>query len=196
MSVVGNATNDNNLKIMHGFSLLLKGTPFILYGDEINLKSLGQDRKMKWDSTPSCGFSGNADLAKNITDCDKSVEEELAHGAGNTLIRMSKSLSELRQENSFLFGEVKLPDVENEQIISFVREATGFTGYIVAANVGSVQRSVNLKTSLSVPDKAEVVYFDWFEKKNNNDFELKKTVSTKAILLQPGEFIVLSFSRS
>jgi glycosidase len=179
---------------MHGFSLLLKGTPFILYGDEINLKSNSENRKMKWDSTLNCGFSSNkTEIAQ---DCTKNVEEELSHGAQNTLIRMYKSLSELRKENSFLFGQVLLGNVENEQIVSFRREATGFTGYIVAANVGDVQRSVNFKATLEVPDKAEVVYFDSFENKNNNDFEIKKTVLTKGILLKPGEFIVLSFSRS
>lgn len=193
-SFEGTDTSEKNVKITHGFALLLKGTPFILYGDEINLKSSDNKRIMKWDSSFNCGFSRNN--TELIQECSKNIEEELSHGAENTLIRMYKSLSELRKQNSFLFGQVKLGNVESEQIIYFSREATGFPGYIVAANVGDVQKSVNLKTTLDVPDKAEVVYFDSFENKKNNDFEIKKTVLTKGILLKPGEFIVLSYSRS
>ena len=43
------------LHVAHGISLLLKGTPFFLYGDEL----AGESEKMKWDYSPNCGFSSS-----------------------------------------------------------------------------------------------------------------------------------------
>lgn len=188
---------EEHVKIVHGISLLLRGTPFLDYGDEIYLKSQAEKRYMKWDSTHSCGFTTDKTVSLN-NDCNNTVAEELSHGAGNTLIRMYKSLNNLRAKNSFLFGEIKLPSSDLKDTGVFVSEADRFEGFIVATNYGASKKSFNFRDLFSeiveLPAKAKVEYFDWYHPRKNSDFDTNKEVSTEAILLYPAEFLVLSYT--
>jgi glycosidase len=198
------------MKIAHGVNLLLKGTPFIQYGDEINLEDT-TPRYMKWNDKLNCGFSNNQTSLIEQIKCSPNVEEETSHGAGNRLIRLYQSLKDLRRKNSFLFGDVILPDSSlvqiDENLLAFVREAEKFDGYLIAANIGKSSKKFDFKNmfkltdyketgkSIQLPDTAKVVYFDWVGTKKHNDFEIENKIQTDRIYLNPGEFLVLSFTR-
>ena len=88
-------TNRGQLHLAHGISLLLRGSPFILYGDELELKTSDSDSSyMKWNSQENCGFSTNLTLTATITaDCQNSVQDLDSHGAGQNLFGLYKRLS-------------------------------------------------------------------------------------------------------
>lgn len=179
-------------KSTQGVLLLLRSTPFIEYGNEIKLVTPKEGTKlMRWDSSSNCGFTLNKTLSSQS--CDHNVEEELSHGAGNTIIRMFKELENLRKFPSFQFGEIKFPKTNIENISTFVREASGFDGFLVATNTGTQQKSINFGSYFDLPVKALVVYFD--SDKVNNDFTIGTEVNLERILLKNGEFLVLSFNR-
>ena len=86
----------------------------------------------------------------------------------------------------------------DENLFTFLREANNFDGYLIATNFGKSAKKYDFKqlfASTKLPDTAKVVYFDWFDSNKNNDFELENKIQTNRILLNPGEFLVLSYIR-
>ena len=122
---------------------------------------------MKWDSSLNCGFSKN-DTALN-TNCDKNVKRQKATGAGKTLTRLYKSMSDLRKEPSFQWGRIEFPKKE-ENLIGFIREADGFESYIIVANTGKDTKNIDLKQKFNLKnEKGNVSYFFSVES-NNKEF--------------------------
>lgn len=188
-SIIG---DKKQLEVTHGILLLLKNTPVILYGDELEFS--GHDEYMKWDSSLNCGFSSNKTMKIDQV-CENSVRDSFSHGAGENLVRMYESLSLLRMEPSFLWGDVEINE-NVESIFSFVREAPGFDGYLVAANVADRKSgSTDFETLHSIPKNGTVSYFYSNSELSLNEFKVGMEVYTERILLKPGELLVVRFDK-
>jgi len=184
--------NEQQLKLAHGVVLLLKGTPFVLYGDELEFDN--SNEYMRWDSSLNCGFSTNKTVL--IENCEHSVQDSFSHGAGQNLVRMYKQLTRLRKEPSFNWGHVKFAEeTVDENIFSFIREAPGFDGYLVAANVDQKAGSVDFSRLHSIPKNGTVSYFYSESEMSANEFRVGLEVSTGRILLKPGELLVVKFDK-
>lgn len=180
------------LEVTHGILLLIKNTPFILYGDELEFS--GRDEYMKWDSSLNCGFSSNKTIQIDQA-CENSVRDSFSHGAGENLVRMYEKLSLLRKEPSFLWGNVEIND-NVESIFSFVREAPGFDGYLVAANVADKKSgSTDFESLHNIPKNGTVSYFYSNNEMSVNEFKVGMEVYTERILLKPGELLVVRFDK-
>jgi glycosidase len=182
---------DNSLlNLYHSIALLLKGTPIILYGDEIELNQ--NDEFMKWNNEINCGFS-SSNLSKQ-SNCDNNVRKKLARG--ETLPRIYKKLSALRQEPSFSWGDISFPDHRQQSnLVSFVRKAAGFDGYLVVANTGKSESAVDFRSLFKdLSSQATVEYF--YSNNNNfkNDFKFNDTLQLNNIYLKQGELLVAKFS--
>lgn len=182
--------DESLLNLYHSIVLLLKGTPIVLYGDEIELNQ--NDEFMKWNNENNCGFS-SSNVSKQAN-CDNNVRKKLARG--ETLPRIYKKLSALRQEPSFSWGAISFPE-NNQQngLVSFVRKADGFDGYLVVANTGKSESAVDFRSLFkNLNSQATVEYF--YSNNNNfkNDFKFNDTIQLNNIYLKQGELLVTKFS--
>lgn len=195
---LSNLFEETLYKLVHSLVLLLKGTPIILAGDEIALKGRNEvENYMQWDDTNGCGFTDNVNIGyylKNQTDCQNSVLDSVDHTSGTkSLVEIYKNLSVLRREPSFVWGNVSI--IENNKIISYVREADGFDGYLVAANTGSSAVIMNFEDLHRLPNKGVLVYFYTpgdIMKPENFDEEL----NLDEVIISQGQFLVFRFVRS
>lgn len=180
--------NSDNLQIFHSLVLLLKGTPFVLYGDEIE----SDDLYMRWDNSNNCGFSEN-NVSLIVQNCEHNVKKYLARG--ETLPRIYEKLNSLRQEPSFSWGSIKFADQDNH-LISFVRKADGFDGYLVIANTGDKEETMDFKKIFGLSHQEATV--EYFLSKNDqfkNDFKKNDTIQLNNIYLKKGELLVLKYSK-
>lgn len=178
------------LKIYQSLIFLLKGTPFLLYGDELEFKT--GDKLMKWDNTPNCGFSSNSTAIN--ANCEKNVKQQKATGAGKTLSRLYKTMSDLRKEPSFQWGQIEFPKKE-DNLILFTREAEGFDSYIIAANTGKETKNIDFKHFFDLKnEKGNVSYFYSLEN-NNHEFAVDSEIILDNVLLKFGELLVVKFTK-
>ena len=63
------------------------------------------------------------------------VQTQRAAGAGTTALEVFALTSGLRKKPSFLWGDLHMIDAADE-VLSYVRKAHGFTGYLAAFNFG------------------------------------------------------------
>lgn len=182
----------NDRRMLHHLVMLLKGTPVLLYGDEIEFDK--NDKQMKWDNSKSCGFTTSNTTQSNVA-CEHNVRLSLAHGSVDSLVRLYGQMIKLRKEPSFNWGELKTPknDSDTDNVISFVREATGFDGYLVVANTDPNKHLVDYKRRHDLPDKAEVVYYFSNSKSQNVDFQVGSVLNVDNISLPSGDLLILKF---
>lgn len=179
------------LKIYHSLVLLLKGSPLVLYGDEIALDK--QNPRMKWESSGNCGFSPNKTSTLK-SNCQVSVKASLAHGSGETLLKIYQELIKLRKEPSINWGKVYVnKNVTDSNVISYLRQADGFDGYLIVANVANSQPEfVDLVQRHQLrSDVAQVVFFHSNSPTNHDDFKENNTVSASHIMLNPYQLLIL-----
>jgi hypothetical protein len=182
-------TDESLIHLYHSIALLLKGTPMILYGDEIELKD--NDLFMKWNNQINCGFS-SSNAKSNQIECSNNVGMKLARG--ETLPRIYKKLSKLRQEPSFSWGEIYFPSDKHNNLISFVRKANGFDGYLVVANTGKSESSVDFKKLFKdLSDNARVEYFYSYNNEFKDAYKFNDIIKLNNIYLKKGEILVAKF---
>ena len=180
--------------------ILLRGTPIVLYGDELGLKSKFENNKlvqpyMEWDNTANCGFSS---VNKSIVSkgCTSSVLLNTAHGAGDTDYDLFTNLVKLRLKESFLFGKLRILNETN--VFSFMRTADGFTPYLVIAHFNAkskTQHLINFNALHEIPLHATIEYY-YSIKSYNKDFTKGKKITTDRILMSYGEIVILALSDS
>ncbi|KAK6183193.1 hypothetical protein SNE40_010720 [Patella caerulea] len=158
--------NSKLSKLMQTIQLLLPGTGYVYYGDEIGMKDGDYDasppvdtyRKenggtirdrfrtpMQWDDKDFAGFSTVKPYIPLSADYDvRSVATENAHKLDSSYnnLDLFKDLVKLRQEESFLFGDLKVS--VNDNVLMLNRQATGFPGYMVAVNLGTIKKAISV----------------------------------------------------
>ena len=79
-------------------------------------------------------------------------------------------------------------------MFSFVRQAEGFPGFLVAINFGKAEQYANFYShKKDVLAKKGVIVANT-DKEKLTDFKLKEEVSLDGILLKPGEGVVFKFA--
>lgn len=178
----------------HGLVLLLKGTPFILYGDELEYTK--NDKVMKWDKTPGCGFTINN---KTSLECTNTVKHASAYGSDKSLLKMYERLIKLRtNEPSFKWGDMKTDNSDGANVVSYVREADRFDGFLILGNLDNEKHLVDFKQRHSLPEKAKIEYYYAADGNLNSDFVSingSTVVHVDNLHVKPGDFMVLRFNR-
>lgn len=132
--------NKSFIKAYTILTFLLPGTPVMLYGDEIYMIDTGtplspwsRDQPMRavmrWDNSSNGGF---CDKCNPWTDVGGASTDEIQ----TTLSSLIKELADLRAKPSFRIGDY-FPVHSDDNVISFVTEFDGETGYLVAVNFGN-----------------------------------------------------------
>lgn len=186
---IKNSFENNNLsKLVHGLVMLLKGTPFLLFGDEIELKGSNEiENTMQWDNTKGCGFTDNEEIANFFT------ESTQCQNADRTDLKsLYKDLKELRSDSIFTRGEIIF--LENKDVISFIRE--GQRGYrLVLVNTSDKTKNLDLELELlkmRMPFSGRVSYTYSINKEKN---EKRAKVEINNVTVHAGELLVLSFRK-
>lgn len=171
----GSVVSGTLQKAWQAFHLLMPGTPFVYYGDEIAMKNgvikpvdekdpvaklpgkMSRDpyrTPMLWTSGSNAGFCGSNVkpwLPVNTDYTYSSVEFNRAHLVGYTILNSFEDLVKLRSKESFQFGKVEI-NIFND-ILYFTRKAEGFPSYLVAFNRGSKTAGFS-----DIADKLTLVY--------------------------------------
>lgn len=117
MGRVSNAllSDENDIKMAGGLLLMMNGSPFVYYGEEIGMSSKGTKDENKrlpmyWSDTNAAGMaSGPEDADEGITSSFASAEEQLEDG--NSILNYYKRALRLRNENPEIArGEITLID--------------------------------------------------------------------------------------
>ncbi|UJR19835.1 hypothetical protein I4U23_022968 [Adineta vaga] len=136
--------NQLSKEIVLTLTMLLGGTPVVLYGEEIGL-----DQKiyplMSWTpDRPSGGFSDcSTDTCRrrfsfNRNDLPRtSVKRQEAFGgeSKDSLLNVFRHLSQIRQSESFQHGLLQTGCDRQSNLFWFIREAPGHRGYVVLLNL-------------------------------------------------------------
>jgi riboflavin synthase alpha subunit len=100
-------------------------------------------------------------------------------------------------EPSFKWGSMKTnPEADKVNVISYVREAERFDGFLVAGNLDKTKHLIDFKLRHDLPDEATVEYYYAGDGSKSSDFVGEKAkVHVDNIQLKSGDFLVLKFSR-
>ncbi|GFO34016.1 neutral and basic amino acid transport protein rbat [Plakobranchus ocellatus] len=157
-------------------AMLLPGTPYFYYGDEIGLRantssstgSASHRAKpmrgpMQWTNASQAGFSKFTD--QSCTKAWMPLNENYTIGMNvkaqrddpSSLWNLFRNLTQLRQgKPSFEYGDYT-PLVQDDQVFAFVREFDGEKGYLVALNFASQPATKQLHClHQTVPTSAKV----------------------------------------
>lgn len=175
---------------------LLPGTPILYYGDEIGMlqsPTNNASTPMQWTSdSATAGFTSSSKgpavpLAPSSETFN--VQMQRALGSDHTKLDLVEELMELRQEPSVAWGKIFESSMDN-QIYSYLRQAQGFPGYLVAVNVGTAPSLIDFaKPSLQVPATGIVV----ITTKNfaHQEFSEGSKLRLDKVYLRPGEGVVV-----
>lgn len=143
---------------------------------------------MQWDKTVGCGFTQNTDIGdffQKSTNCQ--------NAGSNELVNMYKDLSKLRQETSFAIGDIAI--LENEEVISFIREAANSDKYLVLVNSKSATLNLNYKSQLEEKDFPVTGSVAYSYSVNGENRPVNLVVSMDAIQMNSEEILVVKFAK-
>lgn len=192
-----NSFGDNkNSRLVHGLLMLLRGTPLLLFGDEIELTGANEyENTMQWssgDQQQGCGFTSNSDIGQFFREatnnCANNVQDFTA------LIKLYESLAALRKEASIQWGDVKFVTKTND-VISFVREAKGHDNYLIAANTGDQAVSINFKEKHDLAIDTATVSLAYSISTNNESNQDQESVQTNDVQIKSGQLLVLKLKK-
>lgn len=196
-----NTFGDNKLsRLVHGLVLLLRGTPLVLFGDEIELTAASEyENTMQWNSADQgCGFTSNSEVGvffRGATNnCANNVEETAKKSS--SLIQLYQNLAPLRSEAAFQYGDVKTASQGNENVISFVRELKDHDSFLVAANAGDQAVTINFKEKHSLASSTAVVNVVYSINEDElADLKLDDNVQTNSVQVAAGQLLVLRLKK-
>jgi hypothetical protein len=124
------------------------------------------------------------------------LQAQVAHGSGITQLEVFKSLAAIQESPSLQWGVLEDVYVTSD-IYSYVRQAEGFPGFLVAINFGSNPTTVNFHAASPklVPTSGKMVTStENFETPSRMaDYKPGSEVTLEAIYLEPNEGIVVTF---
>jgi hypothetical protein len=104
-------------------------------------------------------------------------------------------LIKLRSQPSFQWGNLEVGVAGN--ILFYVRQATGFPGFLVAMNLGPTQSTVDFVHSapqgLVVPNKAKIAANTGNFGSSNGEFDVGKMVDLSNLLLREKQGVVFEW---
>lgn len=151
---ISNSLNNNeeHLKMAAGMLLMMNGSPFVYYGEEIGMASKGTKDENKripmfWSATDTTGATrGPSDADKGITSAFEAVDEQLKDG--HSLLNYYKRALRLRNENPEIArGEiVKIDSLCEGNVAVLTKNWEGSTIAIIYNN-GDAELTVDLSGS-------------------------------------------------
>ncbi len=148
-------------------TILLRGTPFIYYGEEIGMRQTRLKREqvmdpvgvnnwpfdkgrdgcrapMQWNNQLNGGFSSGTPWNEIHPDFSNRNVNAMIHDP-KSLWTFYKNLIELRKQNRILqVGDLQLIDQNNEYVLSFIRKLGSQTA-LICLNFSQLSAKVNLK---------------------------------------------------
>ncbi len=153
-------SNTNKMKLAASIYLTLPGTPFIYYGEEINMTGTGDHenirRPMQWSDAANAGFSSTAPwtnvgsnyIANNVATMESDP---------NSILNHYKKLIHIRNEQAALRkGNYLSIDNSANNILSFARIHED-EGIVVVSNLGT--QTSNLSLDLSASSLTAGIYY-------------------------------------
>jgi len=187
--------NDAIAKLMAAMLLTVRGTPLLYYGEEIGMenndpkrvedvydpigklgwpKEKGRDGErtpMQWTPGQYAGFSTGKPWLTS-PDSFKSHNVEAESASEDSILNFYKALIKLRKEESFMHGSLRMVDVDNPDILSYVRSNGYGTDGLVVLNFSD--KAVDFTPHLS----ARAIVFP-----QSNDFEkLEQAIVEKTLV--------------
>lgn len=173
-------------RLAHALVLLLKGTPFTLFGDEIELEGKNEiENTMQWSKTAlGCGFTDHEEVGnffQSSTNC--------ANAGHNGLIDMYRNLTKLREGAAFSSGDIKL--LGKQEVIAFTRSSTQNNQvYLVLVNTSDRTVETNLDMEL-LPGTGSVAYS--FSSSGGSKHKVGENLDKEEVSVSPGELLVVKF---
>jgi len=198
-SEMGRIASSVDAKFVDAYNLILltlKGTPLILYGDELGMTNVAGGAKtrsvMQWNSDATGGFT-SAQSPKFPVGADVetvNVKFQLSRGHDASHLVPFKEFIALRSKNAFAYGEMEVFSTNNG-LFSFVRVAEGHPSYLIVANLGAqpvIAPPADFNTATG--SAAEVVAAT---PSAHADFQVgtKLDFEKQHLLLQPGNGLVI-----
>ncbi|CAL1533888.1 unnamed protein product [Lymnaea stagnalis] len=185
--------------------MLLPGTPYLYYGDEIGLKSvvtpnvtssvrsarLPMRGPMPWSNRTDAGFC--ADFCKEFwmqlhPDFKEDMNVEAQKRNPESLWNLFKNLTSLRKDKpAFEFGDYVLV-LNDEEAFAFVREFDGEKGYLVALNFVNTETKKTLAGKHSTIPGSATIEITWGSSRRQGG-----SAGLDPLALAPFEGIVVSW---
>ena len=164
----GLGEHDERLKAAAAMTVLLRGTPFLYYGEEIGMRQTRLKREqimdpiglhnwpfnkgrdgcrapMQWNNQRNGGFSSGTPWNAIHPDYEERNVNAMIHDP-KSLLTFYKNLITLRKQNRVLqIGSLEWVDSNNEYVLSFVRRTKTQTA-LICLNFSQLPAKVNLKT--------------------------------------------------
>ncbi|XP_067685673.1 alpha-glucosidase-like isoform X2 [Haliotis asinina] len=186
-------------------SMLLPGTPFYYYGDEIGMvnsdlapgnaweRQQPMRAPMRWDNSTYGGFPSNCTVGcttwMTVNDFTGQNAVEIQKTSKSSLMHLFKNLTKLRGQASFEYGDY-FRSVVDSSVMSFVREYDGEKGFLVAINFGSgTETRKYTDTHDTIPESADVE----LTTENGVKLQVGGTAQCASLELGPYQGVVLSW---
>ncbi|KAK7481050.1 hypothetical protein BaRGS_00027686 [Batillaria attramentaria] len=190
--------------------MLMPGTPFILYGDEIGMsalplgvneteqdegqRNLSMRSPMQWDPRVFSGFTAatkeREPWLRINNDYKHGVNVETQRAAEDSIYHLFTNLTSLRREYSaFHYGDYN-EAVVDDHVFSFVRDYDGIKGFLVALNFANETVSRSFRGAYeTIPSQGSVALV------TGTDVSYTKgdKISTSGVTLGPYQGVVLSW---
>ncbi len=201
---IGLGEYDERLKVAAAMTILLRGTPFLYYGEEIGMRQTRLKREqimdpiglhnwpfnkgrdgcrapMQWNNQRNGGFSSGTPWNAIHPDYQERNVNAMIHDP-KSLLTFYKNLISLRKQNRVLqIGNLEWVDAKNEYVLSFVRRSKSQTA-LICLNFSQLPSKVNLKTLESVKS---------WNKKFSNKPDKIRTVENGILKIDGEQAIVL-----
>lgn len=104
----------------------------------------------QWNASTSAGFSTNPNTWLPVSPTYQLVNVRVQEGTYRSHLKIYRQLINLRQRDTFRYGDIELYSILNDQVLVIVRELDDFHDtYIVVANFGSETEMVDLRGLLN-----------------------------------------------
>ncbi|KAI9552385.1 hypothetical protein GHT06_022751 [Daphnia sinensis] len=194
--------------------LLLPGTPFTYYGDEIGMEDVplaggvilscptgnkltadshcNQARSpYQWDSSSTAGFTNASTPWYPVGSNVGTINAKDQMGATNSYLNIYRELVNLRKQPAIMHGSMSVLNVTTEEIFAFTRIRKGSPGYLVVLNLGEKEAFVDFSKEPTIPTEAQAVIRSSTAVSNSTTRGSK--VDTASVPVGESEGLVLSF---
>ena len=143
-SRVASRLGDSFVDIMNMVTLMLPGTSFTYYGEEIGMvdgASTGSDPRrayqtpMQWTSGANAGFSDATPAFAQVNAGYETLNVETLEGVENSHTHVYREVASLRETETILFGSTKI--VVEDTVFTLTRIRKGNPGYLLVSNFGN-----------------------------------------------------------
>lgn len=140
---------------MNMILMLLKGTVFTYYGEEIGMvdsttTAYKQQTPMQWSADANAGFSSATPWAPVNSDYQE-VNVAKAEETEDSILKIYRQMTNLREDEAILFGDTNLKVQDNNFVLSRVKK--GNPGYLFVANFGESESTLDLSQMPNIAER-------------------------------------------